>query len=344
GRAGGRTATEQQAVVRGQPVVVDQVVHVADRGARGYQLPGQVTQGSGGADIAADRQEAPPLPGKQFSAVGVAADDQLIRAHLTQGGADADAGGILTDGADPGLTVNQRPGLRRCPCQAGCIFQRVQAAATAVHDSGLIVCTQQLVQLAPVMEAEPVIAQRFELLLPDAQPGNLPRPVGHQQYAGLQVAIDPVALGPLLNKLHTFKRQLPHPQRIVPAQLLFEQAVITGQPRIDLAAVTPGTTPARLLRLQHYDPAPGFGQLQRSGQAGVTAADHAYIRLLPAAQRVINGGFSAGAVPGVGQRHGAGRLSGWKIGWRRAGARRPGAARVARDSAPRSNGVQIPHV
>src|SRR5690606_13603334 len=120
---------------------------------------------------------------------------------------------------------------------------------TAVHDSGLIVCTQQLVQLSAVMEAEPVIAQRFELPLPGTQFGNLPGPVGHQQDAGPQVAIDPVALGPLLKKPHTLERQLPDPQRVVPAQLLFEQTVVTGQPRIDLAAVTPGTPPARLFCL-----------------------------------------------------------------------------------------------
>ena len=113
-------AAEQQAVIRRTAEVVEDPVHVGDRGVVGDQRArALLAQRLGGGDVGADVHELAGQRGHQAAEQGVAGDQQVARAHRARRGVREVVGaGVLRDVEPRHPGVLEDAARRRAPRRA----------------------------------------------------------------------------------------------------------------------------------------------------------------------------------------------------------------------------------
>jgi hypothetical protein len=299
----GLAATEQQAPVGGEPVVVDHELGVADRDIVADDLARpRLAQRLGGEDVVVDRHDlAGDAPLQPFQ-VTVAGEHQKTRPDPPPSGGGAGLGAALDPG-DRAVLEDPGAGLAGGAGQAEGVVERVQVAGAAVQRTAVIDSGAQHVgELVPRHGADVrIIVAGAQFLGLGRKHGGIARLVGDVQGARLEVAADIVALDALLHDRLGFLREVPEPARLLGSELALQLALRPALAAAELTAVAPRGAPAGPPCLQQHHVVAPLRQVQRRRKSGKAAADHADVTAQLAEEaRMLDRAQRGGGIVGIG--------------------------------------------
>ena len=287
-------AAEQQAVVRAQAEVVEDEVGVRCGAApRQQRLRARRRHGLGRQQVGAHRHDARADLGGD--GVAVLAQVYVARQH------DEVAGALalrrLHHRLAPALHHEHRRVLEDARARAlrrrrqpQAVPQRMQVAGAGVEHGGVEArAVHPSAHLAGADPLQRIVVGRLHVVHPAAQLPRLARAGGQVQVAGLPVAIDAVAADALLQQPHAVHRHVPGAARVLAAELALDRLLAVAAVAHDrLAAIAPGSAPARIGALQHHRlDAVFLGQMIGCGESGIAAADDRDIGLDIAFERRV---------------------------------------------------------
>ena len=296
-------ATEQQAAVGREPVVVHGHALVAQRHVLRNQLTGLfLGQLLGGDDVAAGRQHLAAEARVESVDVGVAGQHQEACADLALRGVHAHLVAIVDAGDRRLLEQLHAQRLRRGGFAERQV-ERVQVARTHVdHGTVVVAGTDYLVDALLRNQTQLVaVAEAFQLGLVLGETVEMGRLVGQVAVAPGQVAVDLEALDTLAHDLHRLQAHQLELAHAFLAHHRLELLDVMAHAANQLPAVAPAGAPADPARFQQCHRQAFLGQLDGGVQAAEAAADDAHIHLQLAAQgRVGLLAIDAGGVVGSG--------------------------------------------
>ncbi len=285
-------AAEQQTVVTGEAVVIEDELGVAHAGAVAHQrLRSLRAERFGGDDVSAHGHDAPGQPRRHIAKLHIARKQHMARAHaalrgLYQGLAATGLRRRL-DADDGRLLVQHHPGVESGAAQSQGVVERVQVAAEIVEHCGAIAFAGDeaagLLRVEALQMGVSVFA--LHVLGPGVQRAGF---LGRDRYAhraGRPVAVDGVLGDAFAQQANGVERHFPDKVRALGAELALEWLHLAGIACQRLTAVTARSAPADVSPFeQHYLHA-ALAQFQRGRQTGQTPADDAHIRLHLTLQR-----------------------------------------------------------
>ncbi|MNF68960.1 hypothetical protein D3C84_508310 [compost metagenome] len=280
-------ATEQQASIGGQSVVVQADFLVAQRHVLRDQLGGILfRQRLGGDDVAAGGQHFSTEPGLEFLKVGIAAQHHTAGAHRSAG--TAQGNGTAVDNLQHRAVLeNPHPQGLGHPRFAQHQIERVQVTRTHVHQAPRV--NSRVHHLAYVLGADQAgfmgVALGIEGLLLLRECGELRRGIGQLAEAPAQVAVDRVlanAFGNHLDRLDARALQIPH---AVLADVAGKPGQVMADAADQLATVASAGPPADSPSFQQDHRQPALGKLNGGVDAGKATADHAHVGVKVGGQR-----------------------------------------------------------
>src|SRR5690606_38886036 len=270
-----------EALVRREPVVVEQVVAIFHAVILRQQLAGQfISERLGGDHLGAAWHRFGGELGNQVPEIGVTCDHDVPSGHAAAGGVDDRIRAALDAGRGTLFMDHAAQRLHRRGFAEGEVERMDMAASPVEHAADVALACHHL--------AYALFVERLQLMVAVACPQRLLRlqvlhllgVEGSEDAAVLQVAIDAVAGHVLANDPAAFERHGADETGLLDADAALDGVQVAAVAVDDLAAVTPRGAKAYSGRFQYHDTESVLKQEQSGGQAGVAGADHADIRLL----------------------------------------------------------------
>ena len=291
---------EQQTVVVAEAEVVHHE-HVVRHGDIARQHAGRiVAQGRGRGHEIVDRHHPRRDLPVQPAEVAVAGQDQMPCVDLAQGGVHHHLAAPV-DPFDARIFVNPGARIFGGAGQPKRIAQRMKVPRAHVQHPALVggrgaeiverlrVQRLDLVIAVSVAQVVGILGQMHGLAVGRRGPGD----------AGFQVAFDSVPPDQVTDQILGLFSQRPQVAGVVRTHHSFQRLLVLPLARSQLPAVPPRCAEPHALRLDQHHAQSGLGQMQRGGQPGIAAADHADIGPRGPGQGRARGGDVGGrGIPG----------------------------------------------
>ena len=230
-----------------------------------------------GGDAAEDRHHAAAKLRPQIVGIAIGADNQTIGRHRAGRCSHPPHRTVPPDFRCRRAAMHRGAGLDRCLSHAARVTKRINMP-TAIVEQGT------KITVGPGLDPHRVAVEQFDRHatagalfvsgLDIADVVTLPR---RAHRAGLRRLTGDLMTGDEVK--HHVRRIPRHPDHAateIGAEVFLHRVGIVFQAGVDLAAVATGCAPARFMLLQHDHVCAVLGEMQRRGQSGKSATDHAH--------------------------------------------------------------------
>src|SRR5471030_3213399 len=267
--------TENQTLVAGQTVIIEQVVAVFDAVILWQQAFGQrIAQRFSGNHLSPARHRLRGQLRHQITEVSIARHDNELGPDLTLWRMHHRVRTAL-DAHRRRLFINSAAQRLDSGCFTERQVQRMNVPAAHVeHAADILVAAHHFTDALLVQQLKLRVTEALPQTLLGFQMTHLLGRDGGEHTAVLQVALDIIFGDPLTNDPPTFKRHLPQQLSLFRADTALDHINVTAIAVNDLATIAPRRPKPDLGRLQHRYPKTVLQQKQGRGQPGVTGANH----------------------------------------------------------------------
>ena len=252
----------------------------------GNQRPrARFAQGFGGQDEVVDRHHATPHAGVQRIQIAVAGKHDRIRRDRVRAGLDR-AGHAGCKAGDRRPFADIDACLYRRLGEAARVVERMKVARALIEKAAVKPLRRHLRAESRAIEHVNLIVAvaGAEMLGLPRQRARVARAVRSDGNTGLQVALNPVPGDAGAHQRLRLLGKRPEEPRPVLAELPLQGGLIAPMPAAELPAVAAGGAVADAPSLQQEGAEASFGEMERTREPGVAAADDADIRALIAVE------------------------------------------------------------